>query len=202
VGRLDEALWNSLTVNHGGVDIVPAPAMPYADPLDPSRLKALAEQARTVFDWVVLDLPTVFSQTSLMAIAECDRAYIVSTAELPSLHLTRKAMGLIGQLGFPKERFEVLLNRTGNEEMSAADMQKLFGTQVHAKFPNDYFALHRVVTLGQPLGTDCELGRSIEAMARNLCTAMGAAPVSAGPAAKPATAARAANEPRPALSRA
>lgn len=169
VERLDEALWNSLVVHHAGVDILPAPPMPYAEDLDPARLKVLEEQARTVFDWVVLDLPAVFSQTSLMAIADCDRAYVVSTPELPSLHLTRKAMGLIAQLGFPRDRFQVLVNRCDrNEEMSNTDMEKLFGCPVHARLPNDYFALHRVVTLGQPLGADCELGRAIESLARNL----------------------------------
>ncbi|MEI9811235.1 MAG: P-loop NTPase [Acidobacteriota bacterium] len=184
VERLDPALWNSLAVHHSGIDILPAPAMPYAEPLDPARLKALTDQARLVFDWIVLDLPAVASQTSLMAVAECDRAYVVSTAELPSLHVTRKAMALIQQLGFPKERFHVLVNRVDrNDEMSAADMEKLFGCPVHARLPNDYFALHRVVTLGQPLGTDCELGRSIENIARVLCKSMGAA---AAPAASPA----------------
>lgn len=200
VERLDQNLWNSLTVNHGGVDIVPAPAMPYADPLDPSRLKTLAEQARGVYDWVVLDLPTVFSQTSLMAIAECDRAFVVSTAELPSLHLTRKAMVLIDQLGFPKDRFHVLVNRADrNDGMLPADMEKLFGSQVHARLPNDYFALHRVVTLGQPLANDCELGRAIEAVAAKLCRAMGAETAPASAAAKQGTALGAAREARPAL---
>jgi len=37
VEHLDAALWNSLVVNHGGVDILPAPALPYADPVDGSR---------------------------------------------------------------------------------------------------------------------------------------------------------------------
>jgi pilus assembly protein CpaE len=174
VDRLDDALWESLVVHHAGVDILPAPAMPYANELDSARLKALEEQARLAFDWVVLDLPPVFSQTSLMAIAECNRAYVLSTPELPSLHLTRKAMTLMAQLGFPKDRFHVLVNRCdGNEEMSNADMEKLFHSPVHARLPNDYFALHRVVTLGQPLGTDCELGRAIEALARNLCASIG-----------------------------
>jgi len=203
VERLDPALWNSLTVNHGGVDIIPAPAMPYADSLDPSRLKMLAEQARGVYDWVILDLPTVFSQTSLMAIAECDRAYVISTAELPSLHLTRKAMVLIEQLGFPKDRFHVVVNRVDrNGEVSAADMEKLFGTQVQARLPNDYFALHRVVTLGQPLGNDCELGRAIEAVAGKLCSAFGAGVAPSGLAAKKGNAVRTSQEPRPALSQA
>jgi pilus assembly protein CpaE len=202
VDRLDQVLWNSLTVNHGGVDIIPAPAMPYADALDPSRLKALAEHARTVFDWVVLDLPTVFSQTSLMALAESDRAYIVSTGELPSLHLTRKAMVLIDQLGFPKDRFNVIMNRVDKrDEMLPADMEKLFGSQVHARLPNDYFALHRVVTLGQPLGADCELGRAIEAMAGKLCSAMGA-DVGASNAAARQGSLRAGRDARPALSQA
>src|SRR5260221_10424233 len=30
VEHLDPGLWNSLAVNHGGVDILPAPALPYA----------------------------------------------------------------------------------------------------------------------------------------------------------------------------
>ena len=68
----------------------------------------LVEQARQIYDWVILDLPTVFSATSLMATAECERAFLVSTADLPSLHLTRKALTMLNQLGFPKERFHVL----------------------------------------------------------------------------------------------
>ena len=172
--HLDPALWDSLAVNYGGVDILPAPALPYADPLDPQRLRLLTEQARNVYDWVVLDLPTVFNQTSLMAIAECERAYVVSTAELPSLHLTRKAMNLVDQLGFPKERFHVLVNRVDrHDDIGTSDMEKLFGCSVHARLPNDYFALHRVVTLGQPLGVDSELGRSIENVAQRLCGALG-----------------------------
>ncbi|MEP6960655.1 MAG: P-loop NTPase [Acidobacteriota bacterium] len=197
VDRLDPGLWNSLTVNYGGVDILPAPAVPYAEPLDAGRLKMLAEQARQVFDWVVLDLPAVFNQTSLMAIAESERAYVVSTAELPSLHLTRKAMALIDQLGFPKQRFQVLVNRVNrHDEMSNADMERLFHCTVHARLPNDYFALHRVVTLGQPLGVDSELGKGIENVAHRMCEALGA-PINTGSA--KSGAARAGRDLKPAL---
>jgi hypothetical protein len=50
-------------------------------------------------------------------------------------------------------------------------MEKLFGCGVHASLPNDYFALHRVVTLGQPLGAENDLGRAIENVAQRLCGA-------------------------------
>src|SRR5690606_8982857 len=121
--------------------------------------------------------------TSLLAIAECERAYVVSTAELPSLHLTRKAMNLVDQLGFPKERFQVLVNRVDRyNDIGNADMEKLFGCSVHARMPNDYFALHRVVTRGPPLGNDADLGKSIENVASRLCTAFGSMTRTAGPA--------------------
>jgi pilus assembly protein CpaE len=161
-------------VNCGGVDILPAPALPYADPVDGARLRLLADQARHTYDWVILDLPTVFSPTSLMAIAECERAFLISTADLPSLHLTRKAMTMVNQLGFPKERFHVLVNRVDKrDDIGIGDMEKLFGCGVHASLPNDYFALHRVVTLGQPLGTENDLGRAIENVAHRLWSSMG-----------------------------
>ena len=42
---------------------------------------------------------------------------------------------------------------------------------MHASLPNDYFSLHRVVTLGQPLGPEGELGKAIEKLAAGLCDA-------------------------------
>lgn len=168
--RLDPALWNSLTVNYGGVDILPAPALPYAEAVDPAKLRMLIEQARHIYDWVVVDLPTVFSRTSLMAISECERAYLISTAELPSLHLTRRALTMVEQMGFPKDRFHVLVNRVSRRDsMGPEHIEGLFGCKVHARLPNDYFSLHRVVTLGQPLGAESELGKAIENVASRLC---------------------------------
>ncbi len=169
--HMDASLWSSLTVNYGGVDILPAPAAPYAEAIDGNRLRVLIEQARNLYGWVILDLPAIFNRTSLMAISECERAYLVSTSELPSLHLTRKALTMLDQLGFPKDRFQVLVNRVDKrDDIGTADMEKLFGCPIHAKLPNDYFSLHRVVTLGQPLGSDGDLGKAIEHVAGRLHT--------------------------------
>ncbi|HVO98847.1 MAG TPA: P-loop NTPase [Bryobacteraceae bacterium] len=180
--HMDPSLWSSLTVNYGGVDILPAPAVPYAEPLDGNRLRVLIEQARSLYSWVILDLPAIFNRTSLMAISECERAYLVSTSELPSLHLTRKALTMLDQLGFPKDRFQVLVNRVDKrDDIGTADMEKLFGCPIHAKLPNDYFSLHRVVTLGQPLGSDGELGKAIEHVAGRLRSAFAPAKKQAAP---------------------
>src|SRR5450631_3302934 len=175
--HLDPTLWSSLAVSHGGLDILPSPAAPYAEPIDGGRLRLLIDYARQLYDWAILDLPTVFSQISLTALAECERAYLVTTSELPSLHLTRKAMGMVAQIGFPRERFEVLVNRVERrDDIGAANLEKLFNCPVHASLPNDYFSLHRVVTLGQPLGSEGELGKAIEGIADRLTAMLSGGP--------------------------
>ena len=127
------------------------------------------------YDWVVIDLPVIFQRLSLMTISDSDRAFLVSTSELPSLHLARKAVNLLDQLGFPKERFQMMVNRINrHDEIGGADIEKLFNCAVHSRIPNDYFSLHRAVTLGQPVDGHCELGKAIEGLAQRLCGGEGA----------------------------
>jgi len=121
------------------------------------------------YDWVVIDLPVIFQRLSLMTIPESDRTFLVSTPELPSLHLARKAVNLLDQLGFPKDRFQIMVNRIDKrDEINGADIEKLFNCAVHSRIPNDYFSLHRAVTLGQPVDGHCELGKAIENLADRL----------------------------------
>ncbi len=167
--KLNEGLWPSLVAACDGVDILPAPEAPYAGPVDAARLHAVLEHVRMNYDWVVIDLPVIFQRLSLMTVSESDRAFLVSTSELPSLHLARKAVNLLDQLGFPKERFQMMVNRINrHDEIAGSDIEKLFNCSVHSRIPNDYFSLHRAVTLGQPVDGHCELGKAIEDLAGRL----------------------------------
>jgi pilus assembly protein CpaE len=167
--HLDPALWISLTVNCGGVDILPAPMVPYSETIESGQLHVVVNYARMLYDWVILDLPSVFQRISLMAVSESDQAFLVSTSELPSLHLARKAVVMLEQLGFPKERFHMIVNRMNKrDDITPGDMEKLFKCKIHASLPNDYFSLHRVVTLGQPLSGEGDLGKAIEHLAGGL----------------------------------
>ena len=103
------------------------PRPPTSGQVDGARLHAVLEHARMNYDWVVIDLPVVFQRLSLMTISESDRAFLVSTPELPSLHLARKAVNLLDQLGFPKERFQIMINRINRrDEIAGSDIERLF----------------------------------------------------------------------------
>jgi pilus assembly protein CpaE len=167
--RLYDGAWASAVAVADGVDILAAPETPYAGPVDAARLHAVMEYARLNYDWVVIDLPVVFQRLSLMTISEADRAFLVSTSELPSLHLARKAVNLLDQLGFPKERFQILMNRINRrDEIAGSDIERLFNCAIDARIPNDYFSLHRAVTLGQPVDAHSELGKAMENLAGRL----------------------------------
>lgn len=164
--RLDAGLWSSFTVNVSGIDVLPAPDQPVSTPIDPAKLHDLLEYARLLYDWIVLDVPAVFHRTALLAVSESDQTYVVSTSDLASLHLARKAINLLVQVGFGKDRYQIVMNRMSNrDEIGGSDIEKIFNCPVYASLPNDYFALHRVISLGQPLAMDCELGRAIAALA-------------------------------------
>jgi pilus assembly protein CpaE len=155
--------WEQFTVNVDGVDILAAPDEPFVDALDAGRLQQILDLARRRYQYVFVDLPTVFHRNALLALSSSDSACLVTTAELPSLHLTRKAVELLDTVGFEKSRYRIVVNRLGKKDgIAPADVEKMFGAAVKAILPNDYFSLHRVVTRGGALSSESELGRSIE----------------------------------------
>lgn len=158
--------WSKLTAHTEGVDILPGPDEPYAAPLDPGRLQLGLDMARRHYDYIVLDLPSIFHRTALLAVTESNAACLVTTPELPSLHLARKATAMLDTLGFARSRYSVVVNRmSGKEDLTLADVGKMLKADVGGSIPNDYFSLHRCVARGTPLKPDVELGSAIESFA-------------------------------------
>ncbi|MGA2436700.1 MAG: hypothetical protein ABSG25_15600, partial [Bryobacteraceae bacterium] len=165
----DETGWPAIASAPGGLDIAAVPEAPQPDSPAPARLHDFIERARQNYAWTVLDLPAIFHRLSLLALSESDRAFLVSTAELPSLHLARKAVNLLLRLGFEKDRFQLLINRVDRHDgLRHSDVAKVVNCAVDIGFPNDYASLERALARGAPLGADCELGRHIEALAARL----------------------------------
>ncbi|MCC6590879.1 MAG: P-loop NTPase [Bryobacterales bacterium] len=167
--RLDPSLWSALTIPSGGIDVLPAPELPFNDPIDQPRLNELIEHARRLYDWIILDTPTIFHRSSLLSLSEADNSFLVSTSDLASLHVARRAVQMLEQLGFARERYQVVINRLGKKDsLASTDLSRIFQCAVPVCIPNDYFTLHRVISLGQPLVSDCDLGRAIASLASHI----------------------------------
>lgn len=172
VDRLDAVLWGSLVESRGGMDILPAPETPFCHPVEQPRFNDLIEYARRAYDWIILDTPTIFHRSSLLSVSESDQTLIVSTADLASLHMARRAVTVLKQLGFSRDRYRIVVNRLDRKSsLAASDLSRLFDCPVPACIPNDYFTLHRLISLGEPLLPDSDLGRAITALATHIAGA-------------------------------
>src|SRR5579871_3431912 len=162
--------WAPLVQRKGGVDVLPSPDTLSIGAPDASKLRRIIECARPVYDWVIVDLPSVFERLSLLMLPEAEHGFLVTTPELPSLHLTRKAVSLLAQVGLSTENFHVVINRAGRaDDVTLEAMAKIFRATVYATFPNDYLSLHKALSAGQPIGS-CPLERALWEFARAICS--------------------------------
>jgi pilus assembly protein CpaE len=167
--RIDYDLWSTVTSDADGIDVLAAPDFPFTDCIEQGGLHQVLQHARNTYEWTVVDLPTIFQRLSLLTLSEADRAFIVATSELASLHLARKAVKLVAQLGLDSQKIQVLINRMDKRnEINTSDLSKLFECQVDTSLPNDQLMLQRCVTLGQPLEGDSELGKAVDSLAGKL----------------------------------
>ncbi len=167
--HLGHDTWSTMTADADGIDVLPAPDVPFTDAVEAGSLHQVLAHARNMYEWIVIDLPAIFQRISLLTLSEADRAFIVTTSDLASLHLTRKAVKLVTQLGLDSQKVQVLINRMDKRnELNTSDLTKLFECHVEAAIPNDQLALQRGVTLGQPLEPDSELGRIVDSLAGKL----------------------------------
>jgi Flp pilus assembly CpaE family ATPase len=117
----------------------------------------------------VLDLPSIFHRVSQLALAEADSMFLISTPELPSLHLARKAIHMLAHAGFAPDRFEVVVSQIGRKEgMRGSEIERILGHALSASLPDDHGGLHAALALGEMLKADSTLGKAIERLAGGL----------------------------------
>jgi pilus assembly protein CpaE len=165
-GQFGPSGWVTPAEDGRGVDILAAPAKPSEMPFDPVRFRQALDHLRGRYGWTLLDLPAVFHRVSLLALANVEKTFLVSTTELPSLHLARKAVRLLCQLGISGDRFEVVINQAGRREgITGQELDKILGCRVRISMPDDHSRLHQAVALGEPVEAGSGFGEAIEGLA-------------------------------------
>ena len=161
--KIDATLWSALVTNHANMDLLAAPDKPEPTTIEAHRVHDLVEYARGVYDVVILDLPAAYERVSQVALGESDKIFLVSGAELPALHLTRKLIAYLEQMQIGRERMSLIVNRIrGRQGLGTEDMEKVFAFPISSVLPEDHSALHRAQTTGKPVPWNCDLGRSLK----------------------------------------
>jgi pilus assembly protein CpaE len=167
--RLTPEAWAKAVSQAGEIAVLAAPEFPEVQAVEPPRLQQVLDWARGSFDWIVVDLPNIFERASLVTVSDADQAFIVSTPELASLHLTRRAVKLLQQLEFDSSRYQILINRmTARSDVSNSDLSKLFDCRVDRALPADRAGVTRAMRDGTAADVDSALGRAVGALADKL----------------------------------
>ncbi len=163
--KLDEHLWPQLVANIGKLDVLPAGRLDPQTRIDPLQMRQLIAFARRFYRAICIDLSGNMEKYSLEVMQESRKIYLVTTPEIPALHLARQKYHLLSSMDLG-DRVSVLLNRAQKRPViTTQQIEQLLGVPVTMEFCNDYRGVHNALTAGREVESDSELGRQCTSLA-------------------------------------
>jgi pilus assembly protein CpaE len=137
--RLDEeALQGYLTAHRSGVDLLAAPMEPsLAEQVDASAIDAILELLPTMYPLTVIDGPPMFTDQMLTALDRSDEIVLVGSMDVPSIKNLKLAISTMTQLGHPREKLRIVLNRADSKVgLRASEVEKSLGVEIDIEIPS------------------------------------------------------------------
>ena len=164
LGRMDTSLWKGLvSAVQPQLDVLAAPAEIPLSGLPGSRgFAGVLTYARCQYDWVLADLGANLTSLSAALLEEVDSVFLVATPEVASLLQTRRITQKLVQLGYPKEKLKVLVNRVQkDQQVSMVELKNMIGLPVEAVFPSDSAEIAEAHASGRLMAPKSDFGKRI-----------------------------------------
>ncbi len=103
--------------------LLPAAQTKDKDAISPEQMKALSDELKEMFDYVIIDCPAGIEQGFQNAIIGADRAIVVTTPEISAVRDADRIIGLLeaNDLGDPK----LIINRIKQDMVNRGDMMNI-----------------------------------------------------------------------------
>jgi Flp pilus assembly CpaE family ATPase len=166
--RLDATLWSGFTCSPlEGVDLLQAPGVAgIQDPPTAERVRHILRFARSLYDWVVVDLGRL-TVSSYATMEEAKDVFIVTTPELPALFETNRLLRRLLDAGFPREKLRMLLNRCGKGALlTPQDVEKALGYPIYGSIADDSREMSDAYTQGRFLDENMQVRKAIAQVIR------------------------------------
>lgn len=144
VGKLDRMdpplLASLLTPGPDGMLVLPASdSFERDERLDGGATELLLGHLRASYPNVVLDCEHHLSERTLAAFDAADQVVLVTQLTVPALRSARRSLALARRLGYPDEKFCIVVNRFQSDDVLALrDAAEALGRPVYWSLPNDY----------------------------------------------------------------
>jgi len=150
---LDEAGVRSLLTPHSaGLDTLLAPLEPGdAAKIPTAVVSEVLRVLRRSYDYVVVDTPPDFKDSVLAALDLSDVYVLLTTLDIPSLKNLRLTLDMLDLLGYPREHWQIVLNRSDSKVgLNIADVEKTLKVPIAAQIPSSR-AVSVSINKGVPL---------------------------------------------------
>ena len=182
IARLDaELLQSSMNEVAPGLWVLAAPEDPaHAADVSPDDVRRIVEQAREMFDFVVIDAGRSLSAVTLQALDLADRVYAVLQLTLPFIRDGKRLRDVFRSLDYPADKIQWVVNRHQKDgQFSIEDLKRALGIARVITLPNHYEAVAASVNQGVPVETIAP-GSSIARSLRELAESIAPAPAGKG----------------------
>lgn len=138
-GKVDSTGLASIVTHHAsGLDCLLAPPDPtVAERVSGRLVTEILTALRTMYDYVVIDSPSVFTDAILAALDVTDTFVLVTTPDVAALKNLRMTLDTFDELGYPRTAWQIVLNR-GNSDvgLSMNDVEEALGAPVGFIIPS------------------------------------------------------------------
>jgi pilus assembly protein CpaE len=146
-----KALKSYLYSHPNGLFVLCAPQSPeMAETVLGEHVTSIITSLRANFDFVVLDMPPAFNDTSIAGLEVSDEIYFCMTPDLSALRNAKVSIGVLDSLSLGDRVFTVL-NKNGGSMIKAADIEKVLNRKTSLVIPNDYQRSVKSINRGIPL---------------------------------------------------
>jgi pilus assembly protein CpaE len=152
--RLDQVFLNALMCEHEtGVHLLAAPALLAPLNVQIAAVHKIVQTAAAMYDVVIVDLPRLITNWTLLAMLQSDKVLIVTQNNLSAIRDTRKLMDFLPAQGLPAGNIEVVNARAMSRHASTSieQMKKTLGLERLHRIRNDYATALAAEDQGLPL---------------------------------------------------
>jgi pilus assembly protein CpaE len=157
IDTADVQLMEGLLGTHepSGLRVLPAPVEPSAaDQISPHQMVGIVALLRSMFDYVVVDLPPHFDDVVVALLEEADDVLLVASMDIPSIKNLKVGIQTLDLLALAGSKIRLVLNRANAKvNLDIGDVERALGVPADFRVPSD-ISVPQAVNRGIPVVLD------------------------------------------------
>ncbi|MDT3699082.1 MAG: response regulator [Thermincola sp.] len=152
INQMDTDLLENYLISHPtGVKVLPSPTRPeYAELITGAHVEKILGVLKQSYDYIVIDTPHIFHDTTLMAMDLCHQILLVVSLDLPTIKNVKLGLEVLDSLHL-KGKVKLILNRSANDMgIKHEDMEENLKMKIASHIPSDGRTVVSSVNKGDP----------------------------------------------------